>query len=244
MNFRTTSRLLAVPAVLGLVALATAGPASAHVTVTASSSAAGAYTVLTFSAGHGCDGSPTTKMEISIPEQILNVTPTRTPFWDLEVQSEKLAEPVTDAHGAKVTERDAVVVFTATEPLPDGVRDTFELSVQLPDAEGETLAFPVIQSCEKGETAWTEVASDGNADELESPAPVLTVTAAEGSGHGAAAGAGDAASDDTENDADSSTKAAKAEDDDSNWMGAVGLGAGLLGAVAGGVALARTRRTS
>lgn len=241
MSYRTAARLLAVPAALGVLTLATAGPAAAHVTVTATSTAAGAYTVLTFSAGHGCDGSPTTRMEISLPEQILSVTPTRTPFWKLDVQTEKLDEPVTDAHGAQITERDAVVVFTATEPLPDGVRDTFELSVQLPDAEGETLAFPTIQTCAKGETAWTEVAADGNDEELESPAPLLTVTAAEGDGHGHGDTDADA---DTEESGDAQESKAEKADDDSNWMGAVGLGAGVVGALAGGVALARTRRSS
>lgn len=49
---------------------------------------------------------------------------------------------------------------------------TIELSLQVPDAEGEVLAFPTIQTCEKGETAWTQVPTDGqDEDELESPAP-------------------------------------------------------------------------
>lgn len=240
MSYRNAARLLAVPAALGVLTLATVGPAAAHVTVSATSTAAGAYTVLTFSAGHGCEGSPTTKVEISIPEEILSVTPTRTPFWDIDVKTETLTEPTTDSHGAEVTERDSVVTFTATEPLLDGVRDTFELSVQLPDAEGETLAFPTIQTCEKGETAWTEVAADGTDEELESPAPLLTVTAAEGDGHGH-----DDADADKASDAASEKPAAeKADDDDSDWMGAFGLGAGVIGALAGGAALVRTRRNA
>ena len=56
-----------------------AAPASAHVTITPSDTAAGAYTVLTVSVGHGCEGSPTTALDIQIPEQILSVTPTLLP---------------------------------------------------------------------------------------------------------------------------------------------------------------------
>ena len=45
----------------------------------------------------------------------------------------------------------------------------------MPDAEGEALAFPTIQTCEKGETAWTQVPTDGqDEDELENPAPSFT----------------------------------------------------------------------
>ena len=97
---------------------------------------------------HGCDGSATTKVAISMPEEIPQVTATRNPYWDLEVRSEPLAEPIEDAHGNEITEREAVVVYTAKEPLPDPDRDTFELSVQLPDAVGETFAFPIVQTCD------------------------------------------------------------------------------------------------
>ena len=45
------------------------------------------------------------------------------------------------------------------------------------------MAFPTIQTCEKGSTAWTEVAADGGTeDDLEHPAPSFVVTAATGSG--------------------------------------------------------------
>ena len=83
-----------------------------------------------------------------------------------------------------MTERTASVVYTANTPLPDGQRDAFELSFQVPDAEGEVLAFPTIQTCEKGETAWTQIPAEGQAeDDLESPAPSFTILAASGEGH-------------------------------------------------------------
>ncbi len=84
-----------------------------------------------------------------------------------------------------MTERVASVRFTATEPLEDGVRDSVELSFQVPDAEGETLAFPTIQTCEEGETAWTQVPEEGqDAEELDTPAPSFVVEAAAEGGHG------------------------------------------------------------
>ena len=221
-------RLLAPPTAAGVVVLALAAPAGAHVTITPDTTAAGAYAVLTVSVPHGCEGSPTRKVAIQIPEEILSVTPTRNALWQVTKEQERLAEPVTDAHGNEVTERDAVVVYTTRKPLPEGYRDAFELSVQLPDAEGETLAFPAIQTCTRGETAWTEIAAEGqDPHALERPAPTVTITAAEGEGHEEA----------TEAETEPSTGS-----EGSGTLGAVGLGAGLLGLLAGGAALVQVRR--
>ena len=233
MSIRRFARLGALPAATAAIALSLASPASAHVTATPSTAAAGAYTVVTFSVGHGCEGSPTTKIEIQVPETVLSVTPSRNPFYDVEKTVEQLDEPVTDAHGNEITERTSTIVYTARTPLPDGQRDTFELSFQVPDAEGEVLAFPTIQTCEKGETAWTQVPSDGqDEDELENPAPSFTITPASGGGHHA-------------DEEEGTTDEPDDEDTDgSSALGWVGLAAGLLGLAAGGLALARTRTTS
>ena len=150
---------------------------------------------------------------------------------------------MTDAHGNEVTERTSSIVYTAETPLPDGQRDTFELSFQVPDAEGEVLSFPTIQTCEKGETAWTEVPADGqDEDELESPAPSFTILPASGEGHHGEEAA-EAAADEAD-DADAPAEAAEpTTDDGSSALGWAGLVAGLLGLAAGGLALARTRST-
>lgn len=212
----------AAAAVLGLVGLA--APASGHVTVTPSTTAAGAFAVLEFSVGHGCEDSPTTRISIQLPPEINTVSPTRNGLWQVEKDVERLDPPVTDAHGNEITERVASVTYTTDAPLPDGYRDTFELSVQLPDAEGDTLAFPTIQTCQDGESAWIEVPQDGqDVDELELPAPSFVV--------GEAA---DEAADDKAVD--------EVDDEDGTALTVAALVAGLLGAVLGGTALVRQRR--
>ena len=90
---RTLTRLGAPLAAAAAVTLVAAGPASAHVTVSPSDATAGAFTVLTVSVPHGCDGSPTTRIELQIPEQILSVTPTRNPFYEVETKVAELDEP-------------------------------------------------------------------------------------------------------------------------------------------------------
>jgi uncharacterized protein YcnI len=235
-NARTLARLAVLPAV-AVTGLALAGPASAHVTITPSQTGAGSYTILTVSVPHGCDGSSTTKIAIKTPDDVIEVTPTRNPFYDVEKVTTKLDKPITAEDGDQITQRTSEVVYTAKTPLPDGERDTFELSLQIPeDAAGQTLVFPTIQTCEKGETAWTEVPAAGQAeDDLDHPAPAFEVTAASGEdAHGASA-----ASDETK-PVSSTTDA----DDDGNGLAIAGLVAGLGGLVLGGTALARTRGRS
>jgi uncharacterized protein YcnI len=239
MNTRTLARFGAPTAALALVALA-ASPAAAHVTGTPTTTAAGAYTVVTFSVGHGCEESPTTKLEIQVPEQVTSVTPTRNPLYELEKNIEQLDEPVTDAHGNEITERVASVTYTADTPLPDGQRDTFELSFQIPeDAEGEMLAFPTIQTCEQGRTGWTQVPEEGqDADELDTPAPYFEVTAAEGEGHHGEEAAAE------ETDESGETTEASVEEASTSPVGWAGLGLGALGLLVGGLALARSRASA
>ncbi|MGG7466317.1 YcnI family protein [Plantibacter sp. YIM 135347] len=190
-------RAAVVAAAIGggsLLAIAAPLAASAHVGVEPSSGAAGSTSVLAFSVGHGCDGSPTTSLTFTIPEAINSVTPAVNANWDIKKVMVPLAKPITDAHGNQLAERVGQVVYTAKTPLADGFRDTVAFQVQLPvDAANTSLAFPVTQACEVGETVWDQVAKKGQDPEsLESPAPAVAVGAAvTESGHGDGDGDGD-----------------------------------------------------
>lgn len=230
----------------GSLALALAAPAAAnaHVTAAASTTAAGSYTVVTFSLAHGCEGSPTTALSISIPEGINSVSPTVNPNWDVVKNEVAIAEPVTDSHGNTATERVSDVVYTAKTALADGYRDTVSLQLQLPeDAAGETLAFPVLQSCEVGSTSWDQPTVEGE-DEPELPAPVVAVTEAEegeghhGSGHDDS-DASDASEGAAATTASSTTPAAQGDDVLARVLGVGGL---VVGAVGVAVGLASRRR--
>ncbi|SJM63632.1 YcnI family protein [Gulosibacter sp. 10] len=175
------SLLMGAAVTLGSAALMLggAGAASAHVTVAADTAEAGAYAVLTFSVPHGCGESPTTSVSIQIPEEISSVTPTRNPLYSVETVHQALETPVEDSHGNEVTEQVSEVVYRTDTPLPADQRDTFELSVKLPeDAAGTTLHFPTVQTCEEGESAWVQIAAEGqDPHELELPSPELQVVA-------------------------------------------------------------------
>jgi uncharacterized protein YcnI len=234
LNRRTAARLGAASAAGLLIAAVTAAPASAHVTITPSDTSAGAFTVLTVSVGHGCEGSPTTALDIQIPEQILAVTPTLLPGWEVEKKMVRLDEPVEDAHGTSVTERVDRVVYTADEPLAEGYRAAMELSLQLPETAGQTLTFPVVQRCVQGETAWTQTPAEGqDPEKLERPAPTVTVTEAAGE----AADVGDGA----DEGAIATTRTVEVESDTNVALGLAGLGAGLVAMVLAMIALTRSR---
>jgi uncharacterized protein YcnI len=227
---RLTAAGLAGGALLVLAAAPLA--ASAHVSVTPSSTAAGSSSVLIFAFGHGCDGSPTTALTFDIPESIMAVAPTLHPNWTIE----------------KVTEGDRIsqIVYTAITPVEEGYRDAIELSVQLPlDAAGETLAFPVLQSCAEGETNWNELAEEGAA-EPESPAPTIVVTEATGDEHGNGAASDDPADEHPDHDDATATGTDDAASTDSDDVIArvLGIGGLVVGVVAIVLALAARRPRS
>ncbi len=234
MKFRRT--LLASAATAGLLTAVVASPASAHVTVEPTTTDAGAYTVLTLAASHGCEGSPTTSFTINLPDSITDAKPTIYPGWEVEKIEEELDEPVTTEDGATITRHTGQIVYTAENPLEDGYRMAFEVQVQNPDTVGETLSFPTLQTCEEGQTDWAQMPAEGqDPHELESPAPSYTVTEAADEGHH---GEGD----DVSAAPDDSAQAAPASDDGASQVpGYLGLAAGVLGLILGGLALLRTR---
>lgn len=172
----------------GLIVLASAGVASAHVGIIEDEVEAGSTALITFEFSHGCEGSPTTEIRIQMPENLPTVSPTINANWDVSKTMEALDAPIEGGHGEQITERVAEVVYTAKTPVADGYRDVFVLSVAIPeDAAGTTLFFPTIQTCEAGETAWIEIPAEGqDHDDLESPAPGVAVVEGTGDGHEAA----------------------------------------------------------
>lgn len=188
-----------------LLAVAAPLAASAHVTVDPSNTAASSFSVLTFAMSHGCDGSPTTAVTFTVPDGIESVSPTVNPGWT-------------------IAESGNQVVYTAAEPLADGLRTTFELSVKLPDLPaGEQLDFPVLQECEVGSTDWAEIAADGE-PEPEHPAPSLVLTESTGGGHSAPA---------EDHDAAEPTASASSDDIVARVLGIGGLVLGTVGVMIG-----------
>lgn len=134
-------------------ALLIAGPASAHIHTDPEEVKAGTENTVGFVIEHGCDGSPTTKIELQLPDGVTKIS----------------AE---DQSGFTASVAGQVVTF-AGGSLPDGTEQAFEATFTAP-AEAGTIDIPLIQTCEEGSTDWIEPEVEGQ-PEPEHPAPQLVI---------------------------------------------------------------------
>ena len=166
-----TPQLLAA-AVLSTWALASA----AHVTLQDGVATSASSYRATLQVGHGCDGSATTAVQVSIPAGFRNAHPMPKPGWNLSTLRGPLAEPY-ESHGQRINECVLQITWTAQDAahaLPDAYYDEFV--VRGTPAQPGTLWFKVLQSCEKGRLAWVEVPQQGqDAQGLKMPAARLDV---------------------------------------------------------------------
>lgn len=153
--------------------------ASAHITLEASKAPAGSYYKAVLRVPHGCDGAATTSIRVQIPEGVMKAKPMPKPGWTLKTTVGTLAYPY-DWYGTEITEDVQEIEWSGGE-LPDDFYDEFVFRAKLPEGEGKTLWFPVIQTCSKGEGRWIEIPAAGKSeDDYEYPAPGLTLTAPTG----------------------------------------------------------------
>jgi uncharacterized protein len=161
--------------------LALAGPASAHVTVTAPGAAPG-----------GSDQEITFRVPVEENAATIGLTiqlPLRTPIasvlvapmtgWTHTQKTTKLAKPITTDDG-EITSAVSQITWTAAKGggLQPGEFGAFTIIAgQLPDAS--SLTFKALQTYGNGTVVkWIQVAAPGAKDEPEFPAPTLELRAA------------------------------------------------------------------
>lgn len=158
--------------------IAVPAPAFAHVTFETAQATPNSTFKAVLRVSHGCDGQPTRKMRVRIPEGVVEVKPMPKAGWKLEVtkgayvrayqvRGETLSEGVTD------------IVWTGT--LDDAFYDEFVFQARFTDAfqPGATVYFPVVQECEKSVAEWIQVPAAGeDPHKLASPAPGVKIVAA------------------------------------------------------------------
>jgi uncharacterized protein YcnI len=172
-------RVLKVAVATGALAVVTALPAAAHVTVSSPDAAPGGFGKLVFRVPTESDTASTTEVKVGLPS--------RTPFafvstkphagWTVTSTERKLAHPLT-TEGATLTRAVSVVTWTAQrgQGIKPGQFDEFELSVGPFPTQAVSLALPVQQTYSDGTVVrWSQLAKSGE-PEPEHPAPTLTVT--------------------------------------------------------------------
>lgn len=157
-----------------------AGAASAHAVLTPTEASAGASWRGAIRIGHGCEGTSTRLVRVTIPDGVVAVKPKAKNGWLIETTWAPYAKPV-EIHGKKVIEGVKSITWKGAA-LPDHMFDDFEFMVRIqPDAplQDGKLYFPVYQECEKGSFDWAQLPASGQDSRgLKSPAPALTVATA------------------------------------------------------------------
>jgi periplasmic copper chaperone A len=180
---RPLARLAVVVVAVATAVVASAGLASAHVTVSSPDASAGGFGKLTFRVPNESDSASTVKIRIQIPTDtpLASLRTQPIPGWTATTTTTRLDPPATDDDGTEITEAVSVVEFTADAGSGIGAGEFQEFSLSggpFPDAD--SLTFPVVQTYSDGtESAWIEPTVDGQA-EPEHPAPVLSLTATSG----------------------------------------------------------------
>ncbi|KAB0266835.1 YcnI family protein [Microvirga brassicacearum] len=154
-----------------------AAPALAHSTLEVQQAPVNSTYKAVVRIGHGCEGSPTLKVRIRIPDGVIAVKPMPKSGWTLEIVRSAYDKSY-DYHGTPLTEGVKEIVWTGR--LPDEHYDEFVFRGYLtsglqPDA---MLYFPTVQECEKGADRWIEIPTEGkSAGDYKFPAPALKLLA-------------------------------------------------------------------
>ena len=153
--------------------LALAEPTLAHTTLEAQRAPVASTYKAVLRVGHGCEGVPTLKLRVRIPEGVINVKPMPKPGWEMETVKAPYGKSY-DYHGTPMSEGVREIVWTGK--LLDEHYDEFVFRAYLTGSlkQDTMLYFPAVQECEKGTDRWIEIPAEGkSADDYKYPAPGL-----------------------------------------------------------------------
>lgn len=160
------------PALLAAVTLFFAPTAFAHVSISSGPGYAGTSQIVTFGVGHGCEGSDTYSVEVTIPKEVTTVRALPSAFGEAEV--------VADDAGIVTA-----VKWTKAGKIHAQDDQYYQLGIRIgvPKTPFVTLLFPTKQTCRAADGSekvvdWkatpAEVAMAKEGEEPE-PAPALVI---------------------------------------------------------------------
>ncbi len=175
-------RTAATSMAAGAAVVLSAGMATAHVTVTPSTSVGGADEVaLAFRVPSEQPTASTTRVAITLPvtQPFADVQARPVPGWTVTVVDAQLAVPVVDDAGTTLTRGPHVITWTAAagSGIPPGQYQEFDVYAG-PLPRSGTEVFTATQTYSDGTVvAWDQVAKAGAA-EPDDPAPSFAITPA------------------------------------------------------------------
>ncbi|CEP19011.1 hypothetical protein [Parasitella parasitica] len=136
----------------------------AHVSLTPKFAEPGQNLTTAFHIPHGCNGSATTGIFVTVPDAITLLTPQQVNNWTLTTtyrdESNQSISTIS-WFGGVLAPKDSLD-FPMTLSLPNS-----DLSTQ----SNVTLYFPVVQTCQVGTANWTALGNDKEGE----PAPTLVI---------------------------------------------------------------------
>ncbi|HEV2573793.1 MAG TPA: DUF1775 domain-containing protein [Beijerinckiaceae bacterium] len=161
-------------AMAALCTLALTATAHAHATLQQREAKAGASYRGVLRVPHGCDGTATLKVRLTIPEGLYSVKPMPKAGWELSTTKGAYAKTYQD-HGTPVSQGVKEIVWSGK--LPDDNYDEFIfVGTVAPDlADGTKLYFPAVQECERGTANWTDIPK--GSERVNAAAPMVRVAA-------------------------------------------------------------------
>jgi periplasmic copper chaperone A len=217
--------------------------AQAHVSVHPNTVPEGAFATLNVRVPGEEENAFAYKVDTLFPQGLTDVGIQNVPGWTAKVVKKKLAKPIETDDGP-VTEEVSQVIWTGDKSvdgrLDNGTFMQFPLSIAMPEGiAGKSLAFKTLEYYSNGKVVhWI------GAPSAEFPAPTVNVTAKGGVLQDVAGGeAGPAPGEVPGAEAPTATTSSSSSGGASKGLGIAALVLGALGLIAGGAALARTRRT-
>ena len=147
---------------LALLMLTAAAAAQAHITLDTPEAETGKPYKAVLRVGHGCEGSATKQIIVTLPDGLRGAKPMPKPGWTLTTTRAPLKTPY-ESHGKTIADELAEVRWTANteaDYLQDAWYDEFTVRAMLPAEPGE-LWFKVRQVCVKGEWNWADLPGAG-----------------------------------------------------------------------------------
>jgi periplasmic copper chaperone A len=166
--------------------------AFAHITPAPQQFVAGTYGATSLRIGHGCSGSPTTRLDVKIPNSLISVRAREIAGWTISYTRKSITP--TSATGRLVNTSVDTITLTPTDPLADNVFQVIDLSFFVrPTQEIEStltteeqyrkfswrqVPIQILQTCSDNKSNdWAQIQNphDPTSEEPEEPAPVLFV---------------------------------------------------------------------
>lgn len=160
-----------------LLSVFAVGAAYAHATLEQAQGISGKTYKAVVRIGHGCEGKPTLKVRVKVPEGLLSAKPMPKAGWTVE-KIKGSYEKSYDLYGKPVKEGLTEIIWSGGN-LADDEYDEFvfrgTVAKELP--LGTRVYVPIVQECTDGASEhWIEIPAAGkSSDDYEKPAPYFDV---------------------------------------------------------------------